>query len=149
MELSQEQTTKQNKRDIFLFYKSTSLLYIQVKSANMIKWERDLQKEFTLPQWRLIIQYNSRSSACIDHWDNTQKLLHRWYLAPLRISKMDPNTSPMCWRDCSSTGNLLHILWSCVVIRPFLDKGYNLFPKTTGYRCALTPSLALLSLGIE
>lgn len=44
-------------KGISLFYKAASLLCKQIKLPNMVKWERDLQKEFTLHQWQLAIHY--------------------------------------------------------------------------------------------
>lgn len=62
---------------------------------------------------------------------------------------MNPKTSPLCWRDCYGTGNLLHILWNRGVIRPFWDEVSSLIQEITGHKCTLTPSLALQSLGVE
>lgn len=57
----------------------------------MVKWEQELQTEFTLRQWQMAIQYSSKSSACVDHWDNAEKIFHRCHLTPFTHKQNGPN----------------------------------------------------------
>lgn len=114
-----------------------------------MKWEQELKIEFSLHQWHLAVKYNGKSSACVDHWENAQKILHRWYLTPLRIHKMNPSIPPLCWQNCINTGNLLHILWSCKVIESFWKDVISIIQDITNTTSTSNPALSLLSLGIE
>lgn len=137
------------RKGISLFYTFASPTYLHAKLPNMHKWERNLQREYPLHQWHIAIRYNSKSSSCMDHWDNAQKLLHRWYLTPSRLNKMKPSILALCWRECLSTGNLLHIFWSCKNIQPFWEEVQSLIYNVTNTHLKLEPALTLLSLGIE
>lgn len=141
--------TSNKRKGISLFYKFTTPLYLHSKTPSMMKWEFELQKEFSMPQWHEAIKYNHKSSACVDHWDNAQKLLHRWYITPHRLNKMNPSITPLCWRNCQAIGNILHIFWNCTTIKPFWQKIQSLIRKVTSSDCTINPALALLSLGIE
>lgn len=115
----------------------------------MMKWEQELKREFPLHQWYLAVKHNGKSSACVDHWENAQKILHRWYLTPLRIHKMNLSIQPLCWWKCNNTGNHLHILWSCKVIKSFWKDLTSIIQDVTNTTSTSNPALALLSLGIE
>lgn len=115
----------------------------------MMKWEQELKREFPLHQWHLAVKYNGKSSACVDHWEIAQKILHRWCLIPLRIHKMNPSIPPLCWWNCNNTGNLLHIPWSCKVIECFWKDVASIIQDITNTTSTPNPALVLLSLGIE
>lgn len=121
----------------------------QTKLLTMHKWEIELQKSFTLPQWLTAIKYNSTSSACVDHWDNSHKILHRWYITPMRLHTMNSTLSPLCWRNCHINGNLLHVMWHCKVLKKIWTDVFSLISDTTNSQCNPSPELALLCLEID
>lgn len=136
-------------KGISLFYKLFHQITISGKSPSMVKWEYDLNHSFPMVQWLEAFKANCRSSACVDHWDNAQKILHRYYMTPTRLHKMDSTISPLCWRDCQEMGNLTHVFWYCPMIQPLWQAVFSLISHITGKDCASNPALALLSIGIN
>lgn len=56
------------------------------KTPNMIKWETELSLTFSWEQWHNSMIINGRASSCVEHWDNVQKILNRWYLTPYTVN---------------------------------------------------------------
>lgn len=82
-------------RGISLFFKSCNYYPLLNKIAPMVTWETDLNQTFTLKQWQCAIAANKRAFSCIDHWNNTQKVIHRWYMTPMRLHTFYPNASEL------------------------------------------------------
>lgn len=119
------------------------------KSPMMLKWEKDLTLSFSVAQWLAAFKANAKSSACVDHWDNAQKILHRYYMTPHRLNTIDKNMSPLCWRECRQAGNLLHVLWDCPIIHSLWKQIASIISTLTGSIYDINPALALLSVGID
>lgn len=115
----------------------------------MIKWEIELSKSIPLSQWLRAFKANASSSSCVNHWDNAQKILHRYYMTPHRLHQIDSTLSPLCWRGCGETGNLIHVFWSCPAIQPLWKEISSLISKMVGNDYEITSALALLSISIE
>uniref|UniRef100_A0A8C6SN37 Uncharacterized protein n=1 Tax=Neogobius melanostomus TaxID=47308 RepID=A0A8C6SN37_9GOBI len=47
------------------------------------------------------------------------KIIHRAYVTPITLKKMNPNFSDLCWHGCGRTGTLNHMLWTCPDVRTF------------------------------
>lgn len=144
--------TRQNQlsiKGISLFYDLLSTHPLDNKNTHMIKWERDLEQKFTWEQWKKAIHISSKSSACIEHWDNAQKILNRWYLTPYRLSKIYPSTFNLCWRCNDQTGNLLHILWNCKSLQSFWNSITSFIADLTGILNKLNPATALLGINLD
>lgn len=82
-------------------------------------------------------------------WEVTRKVLLRWYLTPYRISKFDPQTSPLCWRNCGGIGTLHHVFWACPELQPLWSKAFHLISNFIGSRITPNAAAAVLSLGME
>lgn len=41
------------------------------------------------------------------------KLLTKWYYVPSKLHKINPDVSPLCWRECEGEGTHSHIWWHC------------------------------------
>lgn len=135
---------KPTTKGIWLCYRYYNFHTIQSKLPTMHKWEAEWQRSFTLPQWLTAIKFNCTSSACVDHWDNSHKILHRWYITPMRLHTMDSILSPLCWRDChNNNGNLLHVMWHCKVLKDFWTDVFSLISDTTKSQCTPCPELCL------
>lgn len=115
----------------------------------MLKWEADLGKPFTVPQWHKAIRWAHTSLAYANHTEQYQKLLTRWYFTPLRLAKAYTTASPYCWRYCRSIGSLLHIFWSCATLQPFWNNIFALISSIGQQQCPRSPEFALLLIGIE
>lgn len=78
-----------------------------------------------------------------------QKIFHKWYLTPSRISKIYHNSSPDCWRLCGESGTLFHILWNCPKIKPLWRQIENIIRNFSYQTPPLSPSMAILSIDLE
>lgn len=119
------------------------------KNAHMLKWERDLGQNFSWDQWKKSFQIINKSSSCIEHWDNAQKITNRWYLTPYKLSKIYPSTPDICWRCNEQTGNLIHTLWSSKTLKSFWNSISSFIADITGNLSTLTPASALLGIDLE
>lgn len=70
-------------------------------------------------------------------------------LYTLPTSKIFPNTSPLCWRECGKVGNLLHVLWNCPNFTSFWSQTFRLIASCRVILCKPQLELALLNNGID
>ena len=136
------------KKGISFFYDVLSS-QLFTKNTNMLKWEKDLDQIFSPTQWIKAFQTISKSSSCIEHWDNAQKIINRWYLTPYKLSKIYPTASDICWKCNEQTGNLLHTLWSCKTLKSFWNSISSFIANLTGNLTKLTPTNALLGIDLD
>lgn len=61
------------------------------------KWELDLNIEIL----KLVLEklFNYKVSLNIALKENRYKLLHRWYLTPLQLKKIYPESNHVCWKS--------------------------------------------------
>lgn len=78
-----------------------------------------------------------------------QKTMMRWYLTPQQMAKFQSLSTPVCWGECTYTGTLLHIMWTCQSIRKLWSEIENILQKILQYPIILTPQLGILNLTIE
>lgn len=102
-------TTHNNIRGISLFYNLLQDKLALRKTTAIHKWETDLGTAHTVAQWQFAFTEIHKASHCIKHWDLTVKITNRCYYTPYRLAKFFPDHSPLCWRNCSNTGHLLHM----------------------------------------
>lgn len=132
--------------------KGITLLYnlppksIFIKTLALKRWERDLQSVFSDYQWQQAITYNYKVFKCVNYWELSQKIHHRWYLTPVQMYKFANLDNNHCRWACSHIGTFTHILWECPHINPLWNKVFTFFSEMTGVITKLTPSLALFSL---
>lgn len=67
-----------------------------------MKWEQELGSVFSDSHWLKAIQYNSTFTKCINYWEISQKILHRWYLSPARLVKFTNTNDHLCWSGSQS-----------------------------------------------
>lgn len=118
------------------------------KSTNIKAWEQDIDATYTEDQWQKALQITFTTTKSANLWEVTHKIL-RWYLTPYRISKFDPQTSPLCWRNCGQIGTLHHVLWKCPGLQSIWSKVFYLISKFIGSQITPNAAVAVLSLGIE
>lgn len=115
----------------------------------MLAWERDLDISYTEEQWHKALPHIYLATKCTNLWELSHKVTQRWYLTPYRIAKFDPSTPSLCWRNCTQTGTLFHILWTCGRLAKFWSNIFAMFHQVTSLPIQFSPSLAILNLGIE
>lgn len=115
----------------------------------MIRWEKDLNQCFPLPDWHTAIHSISKSSHCSSHREITIKILNRWYYTPYRLAKISTDYSTLCWRGCEQVGTLHHLLWSCPNLTSIWNQVFRLISSCTGIITRPDPALAILNMDID
>lgn len=101
-------------------------------------------------QWSKALQHVYSATKWTNLWELSHKVAQRWYLTPLRIArKFDSFISTLCWRNCTQAGTTYHILWDCSKLTNFWCCIFIILHQVTGLPIQLSPSLALLNIGIE
>lgn len=136
-------------KSIAFFYKVFSQYPKYEKNPNMYKWEKDLGQSFSDECWYNAMRINQTATSCLEHWDNSQKILNRWYLTPYKLAKIYPSTSPLCWRCTDQVGSLFHILWSCKNLTSFWNSISTFIASLTGNLLKLSPAMALLGINLD
>lgn len=116
----------QHLKGIKLFYNLLQDKGKFIKEAALKRWEQDLKVSFSDSQWTKAIHYNHSSSKCINYCELSQKLHHSWFLTPVQMHKFANIDDDKCWRGCSQTGSLPHIVWKCPHIHTFWNKVFTL-----------------------
>lgn len=75
-------------------------------------WSQDLGMDLTMV-WDWILGRVHSSSVCARHGVIQCKLLHRVYWTKARLSRVYPNTDPLCDRCRQHRGTLVHMFWTC------------------------------------
>lgn len=112
----------------------------------MLKWEKDLSQSFSEEKAIII---NNTASSCIEHWDNSQKILNRRYLTPYKLSKIFPSSSTICWWCNNQIGTLYHMLWSCKNVSSFWNSVSVFIASLTGNPNKISPAMVLLSINLD
>lgn len=114
----------------------------------MTKWENDLGKPIAEKDLKLIWYTTAHCSINTATVESNYKLLMRWYLVPQRLAKLNPApaVSDKCFRDCLSTGTLLHKWWDCPKIKQFWTDIYQIIFTLFGKQLPKNQQEALLNL---
>lgn len=123
-----------------------------VRTFHKISTDSQLGKRFLqilLSKGVAALTNNISTSHCVNHWDNALKIQYRSYLTLFKLSKWHSDASPLCWRQCVSIGNFLHILWTCKSLKSFWNSVFSFISQVTGMLTTLSPHLALLGLTID
>lgn len=86
----------------------------------MVRWSQDFGHSITMAQWENLWKINWKFTNCYTIRENFQKMQHRWYLTPWKLSKMYKNVSSNCWR-CGDSGTFYHMWWICRKIQVFWE----------------------------
>lgn len=82
-----------------------------------------------------------------ERWVIQLKILHRAYITPSRLKKMDNTLSNMCWHGCGEVGTLVHSLWLCPAVKVLWDVVRDTPSKILNIDVTL--SLATCLLGVQ
>ena len=119
-------------------------------TLNKIKaqWEQDLGKNLTAEQWGTIMRRTNYLSKCIRYKLIQMKILHRAYITPQRLHKMNPDTPELCWH-CGERGSLIHLLWQCPQIKQFWAGVQNILCTILRVNVSICPEVCLLGLKLD
>lgn len=134
------------KKGLTLSYKLQVGATSASKGANMIKWEGELQKTFSLEEWTKALQTSSKLSHCINYKEIMRKIHLRWFLTPNRLAHMKSDATNLCWRQCGHIGSQLHMWWSCPITTSFWQQINNILMAVLGCKIVLSPEWAVFDI---
>ena len=108
------------------------------------QWERDLMLDLTDTEWEDIYRMAHKGSVNVQVQENAYKILSRWYKTPLKLHRINPALSKVCWRCNLETGSFLHIWLSCPKLQPFWMEVQEYISKVTTFDLEFTPAQFLL-----
>ena len=76
------------------------------------------------------------------------KILHRAYITPQRLHKMNPDTCDLCWH-CGDRGSLIHLLWQCPQIKQLWAIVQNILCSILNVDVSICPEVCLLGLKVD
>ena len=86
-----------------------------------------------------------KCSTSLIIWKMQIKTTLRFYLKPVRMSKIKGSGDSRCWRGCGEGGTLLHCWWDCRLVQPLWKSVWQFLRKID---IVLPEDLAILLLGI-
>lgn len=105
-----------------------------------------LKKVFSPLEWKHAICFSFKATHFMNHWEISLKIDYRSYSTPYTLSTIFTDASPLCWYQCGSAGNLLHILWDCKSVRSFWNAAFSLINTVIGILVFPFRHIALLNL---
>lgn len=114
------------------------------RPSYICKWEQDLGLQFTERQVERFLLLPCKISVYANHQETGYKVLTRWYYTPVRIHKMFPLSTDLCWRREEEPGSLLHIFWSCWLLLPYWTEIHRIVQKFKNQKLPKTPTFFLL-----
>lgn len=112
----------------------------------LLKWERDLGTQLTTQQRERVLVLAHKSSIASHYQEAGYKILTRWYRVPYVLHKMNPSLSDRCWRCDREEGSMLHVFWSCPLLRPFWEGVSSTIQSLTSVDLRDNPAACLLHL---
>uniref|UniRef100_A0A668APH5 Reverse transcriptase zinc-binding domain-containing protein n=1 Tax=Myripristis murdjan TaxID=586833 RepID=A0A668APH5_9TELE len=137
-----------NRGTISKLYKFIHTSPASIMNKIKLQWEQDLGKNLTAQQWSAIMQHPNAASRCIRYKLIQLKLLHRVYITPLKLKKMDPDTSDACWHGCRERGTMMHMLWDCPEVKRLWEGVHNALSKIINVNIYVSPEMCLLGIGM-
>lgn len=92
-----------------------------MKPTYIRKWEADLGYELTDTQLHHLYYMTHSSSVDSRTQETNYKIMSLWYRVQADLARIYPSVSDRCWRGCGHRGTLLHIWWTCPIIKPFWE----------------------------
>lgn len=114
------------------------------KLPYITRWEQELGLQFTEKQVDRILLFSYKTSICAKYQEAGFKVLTRWYHTPVKIHRMFPQCSDLCWRCGEDSGSLLHIFWSCCLLQSYLTEIHRIIQKFTDRELPRDPVFFLL-----
>uniref|UniRef100_A0A669D0H5 Reverse transcriptase domain-containing protein n=1 Tax=Oreochromis niloticus TaxID=8128 RepID=A0A669D0H5_ORENI len=127
-----------------------SLIYDRLVSMNgssidRIKtaWEQDLNQSLSMDTWDLILKLVNSTSLCARHCLLQFKVVHRFHLSKVKLSRMYPNVDPICDKCGSAEASLIHMFWTCPSLEGFWTDIFQTLSLIIGHHMDPDPLVAL------
>uniref|UniRef100_A0A670J1I6 Reverse transcriptase domain-containing protein n=1 Tax=Podarcis muralis TaxID=64176 RepID=A0A670J1I6_PODMU len=116
----------------------------EVKSV-MIQWARDVGHNIQFEDWEKLWQDGLNFTACMTVKENVMKMFYRWYITPMKLSKMY-KVCNKCWKCKDKEGTFHHMWWECRKVKDFWEKIYIELKKILKYTFTKKPEIFLLGI---
>lgn len=141
---SQLKMATNGSRTVSKLYKILCPTFFDCNKCILDQWERDLGLKLTTDQWGAILKRSNYLSKCVRYKMIQFKILHRFYITPYKLNKMNSDVSNLCWHGCMKTGTLIHLLWFCPEVKKFWLNIEEFICKLFNVKFQLSPLICLL-----
>lgn len=86
-------------------------------TQTQLRWEQELGISLPPNEWDNIWKHSVSLWKCARFRIINLKVLHRAYITPCRLKKMDKSLSDLCWHGCGNVGTLAHSLLFCPAVK--------------------------------
>ena len=130
-------------------YRLLSFSFPNCNTSNQLQWQQDLGINLSSSEWDGLWRNSINTSKCVRYRVIQMKIMHRAYLTPVRLKKMDQSLSAHCWYGCGEEGTLLHMLWHCPVIESLWREVALFLSGILKVDLQLSPKTCLLGARVE
>jgi hypothetical protein len=81
-------------------------------------WGIDLNQKFTIEESQMAEKHIKRCSKSLVIRGMQINMTPRFYLTPIRITKIKTSGDNTCWKGYRGRGELLHCWWYCKLVQP-------------------------------
>lgn len=99
-------------------------------------------------QWNAALKNSTTISKCVRYKMIQLKIIHRAYMTPKTMSKID-SVSNLCWHGCGSVGTLMHMLWYCPAVKQFWQDIVDVLNSIFNNGIMLCPIVCLFGVDID
>lgn len=112
-------------------------------------WESDLDIQWDPAKWFQAFSRSSKDILNMALIEANIKVFTKWYYVPARLSRIFPDSSPLCYRGCGHIGTMHHIWWTCPRIRSYWNKFLHILRRVSGIEVPQDPTYILLNCKIH
>ena len=99
-------------------YKELIKLNSKETNNSMMKWEKDMNRNFTKEDLHMANKHMRKCSASPAIRELQIKTTMKYYPTPVRMVKINKTGNNKCWRGCGERGTPLHCWWECELVQP-------------------------------
>lgn len=137
------------KNKISVFYAMLSNVGSSSLDPLKLVWEKDFGTNLSDEDWVSACSSIYFRDASISNHEQSFKFIYRTYLTPVRLHKIFPNASQLCFKCKSNIGTVMHVFWDCDMIKTYWKEIHKAVQKIIGKSFALSPSIYLLNCKAE
>lgn len=112
-------------------------------------WERDFGSIFSDEEWQSVCSNIFPKSASVPVHEQNFKCIHRTYLTPVRLHRIFPNCSQLCFKCNMEIGTVMHVFWDCDKIKMYWKEIHKIIQKIIGKIFAMSPKVYLLNCTVD
>lgn len=135
-----------SRKHITIFYKALISNLPPISQPTKEAWERDLGVSIDDATWREVWAHAMDISVCNRAKSIQFRIIHRVHITPVLKNKLDSNSSSLCWKCNTGTGDYVHCFWSCAKLQRYWLDITNELSVIFGKVILLDPMCLLLGL---